>query len=102
MSSLRKGTQALVQKLDNPPILPTTIQCSSNHACQIINDVGIGFGEVTCSMQAPVVCQKRSGLLQRTGTHLHPSMLEEPAGSIHGTLYVLDNFGRFIYSYQFC
>jgi hypothetical protein len=29
------------------------------------------------------------------GTHLHPSMLEEPAGSIHGALYVLDNFGRF-------
>jgi hypothetical protein len=36
------------------------------------------------------------------GTHLHPSMLEEPAGSIHGALYVLDNFGRFIQSYQFC
>ncbi len=97
MSSLRKGTEALVQKLDNPPILPTTTQCSRNHACQIINDVGmgVGWGYMFCVSSCCVPEMLRAAPV---GTHLHPSMLEEPAGSIHGALYVLDNFGRFIHT----
>jgi len=38
-----KGYTSPGTETEQPTILPTTILCSCNHACQIINCVGMGF-----------------------------------------------------------